>query len=133
MWLDWNSLRTRGFTESGGNAALTVKRKTNDLTYSTLGLRAHTALNFGQTDINLQGTLRWRHAFGDVDPRSTRAFHGGKAFTVAGTPTAQNAAIVEVGADVAVSRNLSLGLSYEGQYGSGNRDRTGNISMRWRF
>lgn len=133
MGLDWNSLRTRGFTESGGNAALTVKRKTNDLTYSTLGLPAHTALNFGQTDINLQGTLGWRHAFGDVDPRSTHAFHGGKAFTVAGTPIAQNAAIVEVGADVAVSLNLSMGLSYEGQYGSGNRDHTGNISMRWRF
>jgi fibronectin-binding autotransporter adhesin len=87
-------------------------------------------LNLGQTDINLRGTLGWRHAFGDVDPDSTHAFYGGKAFTVAGTPLAQNAAIVEVGADVAVSRNLSMGLSYEGQYGSGNRDHNSNISMR---
>jgi len=52
---------------------------------------------------------------------------------VAGAPIARDAALVEVGASMMLSRNAALGISYAGQYGEGNRDHTGRISLRWRF
>lgn len=129
----YSDLRTRGFSESGGSAALSGQSDSNSLTTTTLGLRAHTRFTLGQAEATLRANLGWRHAFGDVQPASTLAFAGGQAFTVAGTPIARNAALLGLGADVAVSRSLTLGLAYDGQYGDGNREHTGMLRMRWAF
>jgi len=61
------------------------------------------------------------------------AFDGSQAFTVTGAPIARDAAVVEVGADVAISRSATLGLSYSGQYGDGSREHAGSLDVRWRF
>ncbi|MNY48648.1 Extracellular serine protease precursor [compost metagenome] len=61
------------------------------------------------------------------------AFDGGQAFTVSGAPIARNAAVAELGAEVAVSKNASLGLNYSGQYGGGNREHAGSLNVRWRY
>ena len=42
--LAWNQLRTRGFKESGGSAALSGSASTNDVASSTLACAAHGSL-----------------------------------------------------------------------------------------
>ena len=129
----WSDLRSRSFQETGGSAALTGQRSSDKQTSSTLGVRAQTDFTLAGAEGRLRGTLGWRHAFGDVLPQSTMAFDGGQAFTVAGAPIARNAAVAELGAEVAVSRNASLGLNYSGQYGGGNREHAGSLNVRWRY
>lgn len=129
----WSNLRSRSFSESGGSAALHGQSSSDKQTSSTLGLRAQTAFMLGRAEGRLHATLGWRHAFGDVAPQSTLAFDGGQAFTVSGTPIARNAALAELGAEVAMSANAALGLFYSGQYGGGNREHTGSLTVRWRY
>lgn len=125
--------KTDSFSESGGLAALSGESKTNTVTSTTLGLRAKTAFSLGKTQGILSGALGWRHASGDVNPEATLSFAGGNPFTVTGAPISKNAAVVEVGAHVGLSKNTSLGLSYSGQYGSGNHESAGSLNLRVRF
>ncbi|MGH8818127.1 MAG: autotransporter outer membrane beta-barrel domain-containing protein, partial [Achromobacter pestifer] len=129
----WSDLRTRSFSESGGSAALRGQSGSDKQTSSTLGVRAQTDFTLGGANGRLQATLGWRHAFGEVLPQATMAFDGGQAFTVAGTPIARNAALAELGAEVAVSSNATVGLNYSGQYGGGNREHAGSLNVRWRY
>jgi len=60
--------------------------------------------------------LSWRHAFGDTTPQNQMSFAGGgNAFSVSGTPIAQNTAMVEAGFDLGVSERAIVNLSYDGE------------------
>lgn len=120
--LAYVSLRSGGFAEQGAAAALSSASQTTDVIFTTLGLRAASAFTLGTVELSAKGMLGWRHAFGDVTPLSTAAFAGSDAFTVAGTPIARNAALVEAGLDLKLSDNATLGASYTGQYGSGAQE-----------
>jgi len=84
-------------------------------------------------DVTLRGMAGWRRAFGDVTPQSTLAFATGNAFTIAGVPIARDAAVVEAGLDLNLSPDARLGLSYNGQFGSGIQDNgfKANLSVRF--
>ncbi|MBB1627553.1 autotransporter outer membrane beta-barrel domain-containing protein [Achromobacter sp. UMC71] len=131
--LAWAGQRVRGFSESGGSAALSGESSKNDTTTTTLGLRGKQAVTLGTMAGSVSAGLGWRHAFGDLTPTSRLAFDAGQAFTVTGAPIARDAALVEVGADLAVSRRATIGLAYAGQYANANRDHTARIEVRWQF
>jgi outer membrane autotransporter protein len=130
---DYNELRTRGFSESGGDAALNGEGDRNGVATTTLGLHAQTTFELSQGTARLRGTVGWRHAYGDVNPETTMSFDGSQAFTVAGAPLARNAAVVELGADVAMNKYATIGIAYSGQFGSGNQQNTGSVNFGWRF
>ena len=129
----WADTRTRGFSESGGDAALSGRAKREDQTSTTLGLRAQTEVNLGRLQGAVRASLGWRHAFGDVNPATTLAFQDSQAFTVSGLPIARDTALIELGGDVALSRNASLGVSYGGQFGGGNRENSASVRLSWRY
>ncbi|QKH37508.1 autotransporter-associated beta strand repeat-containing protein [Achromobacter pestifer] len=129
----WSDLRTRGFSESGGSAALNGQSSSEKQTSSTLGLRTQTDFDIGRAEARLHAMAGWRHAFGGLAAQTTLAFEGSQAFTVAGTPIARNAALAELGAEVAVSRDTTMALTYNGQYGGGNREHAGSLNVRWRY
>lgn len=129
----FSDLRMRGFSESGGSVALEGQSNTQDVTTTTLGLHSHMALTADPLQGNLHSTAGWRHAFGDVTPQTTLALEGSQAFTIAGAPIARNAAIMEVGADVHVSKNTTVGVSYNGQFGAGYQQNAGSLNANWRF
>ncbi|MCX5591853.1 autotransporter domain-containing protein [Alcaligenes endophyticus] len=135
LGLTWLSHRSDGFSESGGAAALKGKSHTDDVTLSTVGVRAATSVDMGTTAVKLRGGLGWRHAFGDRQPKASLSFIQGNSstFGVVGAPMIKNAAVFDLGAEVQVGRNTSIGLSYEGQAGSGFTEHTGNLSLRTRF
>jgi outer membrane autotransporter protein len=120
--LAYVNLRTDGFRETGGEAALTAKAGTQEDGFSTLGVRPSTVLSWGGLDAILRGMLGWRHTFGDVTPNSVVSFAGGNSFTVEGAPIARDAGVVEAGADFAVRDNVTAGLTYGGQFGGGETD-----------
>ncbi len=73
-------------------------------------------------DLTLRGGLAWRHAFGDVDPKTTLAFAGGSPFTISGLPIARDGALVEAGLDLAIGRSATLGVAYTGQLAQDTQD-----------
>ncbi|QWG13574.1 autotransporter outer membrane beta-barrel domain-containing protein [Bradyrhizobium sediminis] len=132
--LAYVNLSTNGFTEKGGAAALTSQGDNTGVTFTTLGLRASTGLTLGNGEnMTARGMLGWRHAFGDTTPVSTVAFTGGSPFSIAGVPVARDGAVVDLGLDLNLTRNATLGLTYGGQFGSGVTDQTvrGNFAVRF--
>ncbi|WP_256943212.1 autotransporter outer membrane beta-barrel domain-containing protein [Achromobacter xylosoxidans] len=127
------NVRTRSFSESGGSTALSADAGRIRQTTTTLGLRGQTGFALGPTFGKLHATLGWRRAFGDVQPETTLVLDGGSVLTVAGAPIARSAALAGLGLEVAVSRSAVIGLAYGGQYGGGNREHTGSLSLRWAF
>lgn len=126
-------VKTDAFAESGGAAALTGAAATMNSTFSTLGLRAGTDLQLGSALAALSGGIGWRHAFGDISPAADMAFPGGAGFGVAGGPIARNAALLELGLDVALSDVSTLRLDYEGQIASGTQEHRLAASFNMEF
>ncbi|WP_448116974.1 autotransporter domain-containing protein [Mesorhizobium amorphae] len=114
------SLHTDGFTEKGGAAALSAEAQTTNTTFSTLGLRASTDFMLGSVAASANGTVGWKHAFGDTTPFTTVGFAGSSLFTVAGVPIAKNTFVLQTGLDMKVTDNATLGISYNGEFGSGS-------------
>ncbi|WP_244471379.1 autotransporter outer membrane beta-barrel domain-containing protein [Rhizobium ecuadorense] len=108
-------VRTAGFTEEGGAAALDSAGRTTSTTITTLGLHTEMEIRLGRTNATLRGMTGWRHAAGDIVPVSTQAFAGGEAFTVAGVALAENAFVLDVGLDFDLSEGSALGIGYSGQ------------------
>lgn len=131
----WINLRAQGFDESGGAAALHGDSNTDSLTTLTLGLRGATELAVGAHTARLTAGLGWRHAGGDVNPKTSLSFiqGSGASFNVAGAPIAKDAAVLDLGAEMAVGKQTAVGLSYNGQYGAGNSDSAGTLYLKMRF
>lgn len=111
---------TDGFTESGGDAALTGSQSVLNSTFTTLGLRGETEVYLdGETSARLTGGIGWRHAFGSATPGAEMAFAGGDVFSISGVPMARDALMLDLGANVALSPAATLDLSYSGQIASG--------------
>ncbi len=76
----------------------------------------------------------WRHAYGNVNPQARLVYDGGKRYSVQGAPIARDAALMELGATLNLSRNATLTLGYAGQFGnSRQRDHAGELKLNWLF
>ncbi|CAD5267049.1 conserved exported hypothetical protein [Bosea sp. 62] len=126
-------LRSDRFQERGGSAALSAASDDTSLGYTTLGLRAATTTRLSGMDLTLRGGLGWRHAFGDVDPKTTLAFAGSNPFAIAGLPIARDAALVEAGLDLGLGPNVSLGASYTAQLANDAQDHAFKANLAVRF
>ncbi len=133
--LAYVNLHTDGYTETGGAAALRAGGETTHVGFSTLGLRAASQLgSIASGTFTARGTVGWRHAFGNVRPSSAFTFaNGGTSFQVSGVPIARDSAVLEAGIDANVTKRLTLGLTYSGQYGSGVRDNAILGNILWKF
>ncbi|NUS69483.1 MAG: amino acid permease, partial [Ensifer adhaerens] len=62
------NVHTDGFTEKGAAAALSVRGGSDDMTFTTFGLRLATEFDLGTAKATARGLIGWRHAYGDVTP-----------------------------------------------------------------
>jgi outer membrane autotransporter protein len=131
----WLNQRSKGFSESGGAAALQGDSRTDTLSTFTLGVRGKTQLELGSHTARLTAGAGWRHAGGDVNPsREVSLIQGaGTSFKVAGAPIAKNAAVLDLGAEASVGKNAAVGLGYTGQFGEGNTDNIASLYLKVRF
>jgi outer membrane autotransporter protein len=109
----------QGFDESGGADALQVGSQDMNTGFSTLGLHGKTTFSIRGIDVLARGSVGWRYAVGDVSPTVSESFAGGSSFDISGVPVARNEAVVDLGLDVHIARNATIGISYDGQFASG--------------
>ena len=131
--LAYVNLDRDGFQEKGGMAALSGQDSSTDATFTTLGVRLENTFKLGEIDVTTSGMVGWRHTFDKVTPTSTDAFAGGNPFTISGVPLAQDVAVFEAGVNAALNEQLSVGISYSGQFGDGLRDQGLRGNLNWRF
>jgi len=131
----WVHLHTDAARERGGAAALDIASNTFEVGYATLGARAASITSIGPNMILIpRGTLAWQHAFGDVTPASTVAFVAtGSSFVVNGVPLARDSFVAEAALDLAIGRNATLGVSYNGQIASRVQDHGAKGKFVWKF
>ena len=85
-------------------------------------MRAATSFGLQGVGLTLRGGLAWRRAFGDVTPIATLVFAGSNPFSVAGVLIVKNAALVEVGLNLAIGWHATLGVSGTGQLAEDTQD-----------
>lgn len=127
------SLHTDAVNEQGGAAALMSGADTMRTAFSTLGFHASSTLRLGSVDLTANGTLGWRRAFGTLAGNAAQAFEGSQSFAVGAVPVARNAAVVDAGVTAKLQKNLAIGLSYSGQFGSGNKEQGVRGNLTWTF
>lgn len=122
-----------GFTEVGGAAALTAQAQTADVVFTTLGLRAASALSL-PLPTQVRALVGWQHAFGDLTPTAQFAFASGSLpFTVSGVGVPEDALVLEAGLDIAFTPTATLGLSYSGLWGSSVSDNAFKGTLQIQF
>ena len=128
------AIRRDAFAETGGAAALASYARDYDLGAATVGVRGRTSLDLGLgLPVTLRGLVGYRRAFGDVVPVALLRFGTGPAFVSAGVPIDRDALVAQVGLDLAVAPNASLGVAYTGQTGSKAQDQAVKGSFTLRF
>jgi len=127
------NLHTGSFTEKGGAAALESKSSSSDSVVTTLGLRPEVRFSLGDMETVATGMIGWQHAFGDVTPEAQLAFEGGDAFGIRGVPMARDTALIEAGLALKLTDSVSLGASYQGQFGDGVSDNGFNAKLGIEF
>jgi outer membrane autotransporter protein len=105
-----------------------------DLGYGTLGARAGTTKVWGATTVIPHASLAWQYAFGDITPVQALAFAStGIGMGIGSVPIAQNSALLDIGADAVIAQDMTLGLSYMGQYSGDFTDNGLRGRFNWRF
>ena len=85
---------------------------TQDVGYTTVGLRAAKTMMWGDMEVTPHVEAAWLHAFNDVTPGASLDFAlTGTGFDVTGVPLAEGSALLDAGLDFAVSDRLSAGVS----------------------
>lgn len=133
--LAYASVRSDGFTEAGGPAALRVAQANTSATYSTLGLRAQAPMPaIGPWAMAARGSLGWQHAYDGTAPVSLMSFAASPSpFAIAGVPIATDALLVEAGLDAMVHRNAVLALLYTGRLAADTTAHALRASLAVRF
>ena len=127
-------LRTDAFTEKDRNgAALNMHKSSMDTVLSSIGLRVSAELNQEVIPVKARADIAWRHAFADVTPVSKAQFAGSDAFAINGTTIGRNTALISAGLDFQLEKNAILGISYQGQFGSGITQNGVNAKLNIKF
>lgn len=129
-------LDTDRFTETAGSIGLTSRAASSDVGYTTIGLRVATEMTLPNGMVLVpHASVAWQHAFNDVRPEARLGFTGidNAAFSTSGIPLAANAALLDVGAALRVSRAVKVSLSYMGELADGARKNAVNGSITWNF
>lgn len=146
LGLAWVHLDADGFTETGGEAALSGEDETSTVGYSTLGFRAGRSFETGLGTAGGSGAARamtftphlslaWRHAWGDLSTSASLSFAEmtAQGFVVSGVTLAEDTGIVDLGFDLAINPQATLGLAYLGQFSNGADTNALRATLAWAF
>ncbi len=117
---------TDGFTETGGSAALRIASGIENSSTAVAGIR------FGTDEDNafqLRANAGYQHGLNDLEPLATANFSTGSSFTVAGAPQSRSSGFLQAEASFQLGENSSVGVSYDGIYGSNTQDHAGVVRV----
>ncbi len=119
-------VRSDGFAETGGAAALTVAKRTETFAFASAGLRFDTPIVDG---LSARGVGAWKRRVDGVAPSSVARFAaGGGTFDIAGVPLSRDAIAAGIELVWAPAANIRLTSSYAGMIGSRGEDSTFRLS-----
>jgi outer membrane autotransporter protein len=126
-------VKSHAFQESGSITALSGSSTTDNVLFTTLGVRANKTLTFNTTDVMLQGNVGWRHAYHDIKPSVRLAFAGSQSFGMEGVPIAEDMAVLGIGVQMKVGKNANMALNYAGLIGKNAQDNSVQANFIWKF
>ena len=127
---------TGSFQETGGPLSnFSGAGSDASATFTTLGIRALVdSIPAGPFKVRPSFDLGWRRGFGLSRPRqSVTVNNTGQAYVFYGTPLAEDALTVNLGADILIAPSLRLHLGYDGFLSSHSRDNAVTGRLAWRF
>src|SRR5690606_38157084 len=139
--LAWVQQRVDGYEEAGGAAALRVLPNKRSVWFSSVGLRAAHTVETSLGPAQLQGEVAWQHASGDVRSFSQQAFRDSvqqNEFRSEGQAIARQSWGLRLGVEAKLSKTVSLGVAYAGQFGlgqtgRGRQDHGARLNLAWAF
>lgn len=130
---DQKAFNEQAVGESKDLSALHAGKSSQDVAYTTLGMRGAVDYTFGTAKLSLRGLVGLRHTISKNIPLSTHQFSQSDEFTVAGVPVAKNLAVAEIGVRYDVNEQISVGVSYSGQYASGSKNHGVKATFEYKF
>jgi len=121
--------------ETGSAAALEVDTSINSTTLATSGVRAHLNLGTGAVPVSVYADLGYQHVLNqDKDAGTTQRLAGqGHAFSIRGARLDENSMLAGVGLQLDTSGNSAVRLEYKGEFASGQKQHTGQLSWQVKF
>lgn len=119
--------------ESTAVSALHSVKKSQDMAFATIGMRAAADYMMGNAKLSARGMVGLRNAISKNVPLSTHQFSQSDEFTVAGVPVAKNQLVTEVGVGYDINDQISVGVSYTGQFASGSRNQGLKATLEIKF
>ncbi len=127
-------VKTDGFREDGGIAALIGKSADEDVGFSTLGLRWAGRAAVGEAVIMPRASLAWQHSFDELTPETAVVFTDTDiGFSASGLPIVRDSALIDVGLAFEVADGVVFGASYAGQFANDLRDNAVQGRINWAF
>jgi len=136
--LSYSSLRTNGYTETGGSgAALTVNSATYNSLKSELGAKLESSVDTSYGKLLPSVQLGWRHEFKDGAVQTGASFAadstGSTAFVSKSATAVANVGVLNLGVTLLQSQALSLMAKYTLEAGGGYTAQTGSVQVRWQY
>lgn len=131
--LGYQRYQRDSYSEKGGDAALKVHGQSQNNLNSTFGLRV---AKTNTLDNGMQLTPRlstgWKHTYGELDQHTRQQLlNGGIDFEIAGAQLDRNSLSLDVGLDLALSANHTLGMGVTGDIASDSRNTA--VMGQWRM
>ncbi len=127
-------LRSPGFVEHGGVAALRAGEEFNDLTFMTLGARGEVDLsNYLYRNTSFVGFAAWQYASKDVLTFDQRFVDSGVPFTIASVPIGRNVFLLETGLQTHLTENIEFNVNYYGLIAGQAQDHGVSARLSVRF
>jgi len=115
------------FAETGGAAALTGAARTQDFSFSLVGLKLTTPITEG---LRAHARLGWQHGFNDLHPDALMRFSAGAVpFDILGAPLSKDAATATVELAWQPLPNLTVTSGYSGWIGGQSDDSSLHIAV----
>ena len=123
-------LDTEGFTETGGDAALSGANHARTTAGSLLGAHFATAR---EQRLRFEGTLAWQHAFSGYRSSADLIFGGGLPFGIVGASSSRDAGVIDLSAVMGISASVEASVTYHGMIGNSGDGHAVTVGFALRF
>ena len=130
---DQSWLHTRGFTETGAEAALSGRAVDSEVGFGTVGARWVREWQADDDAAVWQASVSagWQHAWGDRSPETRLSFETGPEFRVKAAPIAEDAALLELGIGARAGERSRFSLAYSNTYADQSHNQMLQARLQW--
>jgi hypothetical protein len=133
--LAYVSVESGSFRERGGaQASLRGGGMSQNVGYTTLGLRAMKTMMWGSMQVIPHVESAWLDAFNDLTPNASVTFATtGIGFCIDGVSLAEDSAVLDAGVDFSLCERPTTGAYYTDQYADSVPDNAVKGGLTWLF